>query len=104
MAGRMTQPSNANAHPGMVDQNPAHHSKEEAKAIREAKAAAKAQTYMERKVNLEKVAAFERAEKQRARDMDHKANNPVKLASQPKAQMIRKCPIDVDGGEQRCVN
>ena len=63
MADRVTWPSNANAHPGMVDRNPAHRSKEEVSVIRQAKVAAKAQTAMERKANLQKLAAFEQAEK-----------------------------------------
>jgi hypothetical protein len=99
MADRVTRPSNANAHPGMVDRNPARRSKEEAKAMRQSKAAAKAQTAMERKANLQKLADFERTEKRKARDMDREANNPVEPASQPKARMNKKRPIDVDGGE-----
>lgn len=48
MAHRVTRPSNANAHPRMVDRNPLRCTREELQAEREAKVAAIAQAEPQR--------------------------------------------------------
>ncbi|KAI0251373.1 hypothetical protein BJV78DRAFT_1282635 [Lactifluus subvellereus] len=98
MADRVTRPSNANAHPGMVDRNPTRRSKEEIQAEKQAKAAAKAQAMMEKKANIDKVAAIEKAAKQKAKDMDREANDPVDPVTQARARKARKRPESEDEG------
>ena len=102
MANRVTRPSNANAHPGFVDRNPQRRSKEDVQAERQAKAAAKARGEMEKAANIQKVAAIEKAEKQKARIMDHDANDLREpLPSQPRARRVRPRPDEEDDGNQR---
>ncbi|KAF8467008.1 hypothetical protein DFH94DRAFT_698226 [Russula ochroleuca] len=96
MAERITRPSNAAAHPEMVDRNPTHCSKEEAQAEKEAIAMAKAQAAMGKKAKIEKLATIEKAEKQKAKDMDREADDPVGPLSQARARMSRKQPVEVD--------
>jgi hypothetical protein len=99
MADRVTRPSNAIAHPGLVDCNPTtRRSKEEILAEKKAKAAAKAQAEKEKKANISKIAAIEKAEKQKAKDMDQEANDPVDPATQTRARRTRKRPDSVDEG------
>jgi hypothetical protein len=101
MADHVTCPSNANAHPGMVDCNPTRRSTEEVRATKHAKAAAKAQVAMARKENIKKVAALENAAKHRAKTMDQHANDPVEPSKQAKARMTRKRPDNVDEGNEQ---
>src|SRR5712664_514431 len=101
MAERVTRPSNANAHPGMVDRNAARHSKEEIQAEKQAKAVAKERAAMEKKLNIDKVAAIERAEKQKAKDMDREANDPADPVTQARARRTRKRPANMDEGNQQ---
>jgi hypothetical protein len=96
MAECITRPSNAAAHPGMVDRNPTCCSKEEARAKKEAIAMAKAQAAMGKKAKIEKLATIEKAEKQKAKDMDCEADDPVGPLSQARARMSRKRPVEVD--------
>ncbi|KAF8479698.1 hypothetical protein DFH94DRAFT_682399 [Russula ochroleuca] len=96
MAEHITRPSNAAAHPGMADHNPTHRSKEEAQAEKEAIAMAKAQAVMGKKVKIEKLATIEKAEKQKAKDMDREADDPVGPLSQARARMSRKRPVEVN--------
>jgi hypothetical protein len=98
MADRVTRPSNVNAHPGMVDRNPARRSKEEVQAEKQAKAAAKEREAMERKSNIDKVAAMEKAEKQKAKDMDREANDPADPITQARPRRMRKRPANMDKG------
>ena len=97
MANRVTRPSNANAHPGMVDRNPPRHSREEIQAEKKAKAAAKAQAAVEKTANINMVAAIERAEKVRATEMDREGNDPDGPAIMP-ARRTRKRPVNVFEG------
>ena len=106
MADRVTRASNATAHPGMVDRNPTHCSKEEVQAEKDARALAKAQAASERKANIERLAALEKAERQRAKNMDWGADDPPAPPSQAKARVSRKRPVDAENGEYsyQCVN
>ena len=85
MADHITRASNATAHPRMVDQNPTCCSKEEVQAEREAKALVKAQAASERKANIKRLAALEKAEKQIAKNVDWDADDPPNPPSQAKA-------------------
>ena len=90
MADRITRASNATAHLGMVDWNPTHRrSKEEVQAEKDAKALAKTQAAIKKKANIERLAALEKAEKQRAKNTDWDADDPVPL-SQAKVRVSRK--------------
>lgn len=98
MSQRTTRPSNALAHPGMVDRNPPRRSREELQSEREAKAAAKARAEKEKAANIRRVAAVERAEQQKIRDMDREANDPMEPATQATVRKGRKRPVDMDEG------
>ena len=96
MADRITRASNATAHPGMVDRNPTHRrSKEEVQAEKDAKALAKTQAAIKKKANIERLAALEKAEKQRAKNADWDADDPVPL-SQAKVRVSRKRPVNAE--------
>jgi hypothetical protein len=99
MADRVTRPSNAYAHPGIVDRNPTRRSKEEIQAEKQAKAEAKAQAVAEKKAYIDKVVALEKAAKEKARDMEREANDPVNPVMQAKARKTRKRPDDIDKGK-----
>jgi hypothetical protein len=98
MAQRITRPSNALAHPGMVDRNPPRRTREELQIEREAKAMAKAQVEKELAANIQRIAAVEKAEQQKIRDMDHDANDLMEPASQSRVRFSRKRPVDVNEG------
>jgi hypothetical protein len=96
MADHVTRPSNANAHPGMVDRNPPHHSRDEVQAEKCAKAAEKASVEQEKKANIKKVAALECAEKQKAADMARNANNPINPIVPARIRQTRMRPDNID--------
>ena len=96
MADRVTRPSNATAHPGMVDRNPMRRSREEIAAEKQAKAMAKARAETEKRDNIAKVVALERAEIQRAMDMDREADDPVEPFMQAKTRKTRKRPENTE--------
>jgi hypothetical protein len=108
MADRVTRPSNASAHPGVIDRNPARRSKDEVLAERQAKAAAKARGKKEKAENIRKIAAIEHAEKQKARILDQDPDDPRgPPPSQPKARRVRPRAEENDGDHlphllQRC--
>jgi hypothetical protein len=96
MADRVTRPSNANAHPGMVDRNPPRRSKNEIQAEKCAKAAEKASIEQEKRANIKKVAALERAEKQKAADMARDANDPIDPIAPARIRRTRMRPDNID--------
>jgi hypothetical protein len=99
MADRVTRPSNANAHPGLVDRNPTRRTREEILAGKQAKAADKARAERERRASIKRVAAIEKAARDRKRDMDQDADDPADPPTQASVRMTRKRPGDVvDGG------
>lgn len=108
MADRVTRPSNATAHPGMIDRNPGRRSKDEVTAERQAKAAAKARGEKEKAENIRKIAAIEHAEKRKARLLDQDPDDPkAPPPSQPKARRVRPRAEEDDGDHvphlrQRC--
>jgi hypothetical protein len=77
MADHVTQPSNAYAHPGIVDRNPTCRSKEEIQAEKQAKAEAKARAVAEKKAYIDKVVALEKGAKEKAKGREQEANDPV---------------------------
>jgi hypothetical protein len=99
MADRVTRPSNANAHPGMVDRNPTRRSTEEVQAQKRAKATMKAHAALAKKENIEKVAIIEKAAKQKAKEMDRDANDPIDPVTPAKVRKTRKRP-DNEGKRQ----
>ncbi|KAF8486334.1 hypothetical protein DFH94DRAFT_809635 [Russula ochroleuca] len=96
MADRITRASNANAHPGIVDRNPTRRTREEVLVKKEAKATAKARTAMERNAAIKRIAAFEKAKKRKAMDVDQDANDPGDLFVQARVRKTRKRPDTVD--------
>jgi len=104
MADRVTRPSNANAHPGMVDRNPPRRSRNEVQAEKRAKAAEKASVEQERRANIKKVAVLERAEKQRAVDMARDANDPIDPIVPARIRRTRTRPDNIEDsiGEYTC--
>lgn len=101
MAHRVTRPSNANAHPGLVDRNPPRRTREELQAERETKAAAIAQAEAEKRASLDRLAAVERADRDKVMAMDDEANNPRKPATQARVRRLRKRPVDTEEGSQQ---
>jgi hypothetical protein len=89
MADCITQASNLNAHPGMVDCSNPRRSKEEAAKERQAKATAKAEVKKKKADNMQKVAKLESAAKQKTRDMERQANDLVNKMTQPQAKQTR---------------
>ena len=102
MAQRVTRPSNAYAHPGMVDRNPPHRSKEDVHLERQAKAMAKAQAAVGRKASINRIAELENTEREKAMDMDCHANDPKEPATHSRVRSGRKRPIDMDEGAGQC--
>ena len=90
MASRVTRPSNANAHPGMIDRNTPRRNKDDVLAERQAKAAEKARLAGERAAGISKVATIERAEKRRAVNMSREGNDPMGPALQARVKTGRK--------------
>jgi hypothetical protein len=104
MADRVTRPSNANAHPGMVDRNPPRRSRNEVQAEKRTKAAEKASVEQEKRANIKKLAAFERAEKQKAADMARNANNSIDPIAPARIRRTRTRPDNIEDsiGEYSC--
>jgi hypothetical protein len=89
MADRVTRASNASAHPGIVDRAPSRRSKEEVAMAKQEKATAKARTEKQKSDNIQRVAKLESAAKQKKREMERQANNPVDKITQPRAKRTR---------------
>ncbi|KAI9442152.1 hypothetical protein H4582DRAFT_2126718 [Lactarius indigo] len=92
MADRVTRASNANAHPGFIDRGPPRRSSEKVKADKQEKAAAKVLAEKLRATKMRSVAELEKSEKQKTKDMDRQANNPIDQMSQPRAKRNRNLP------------
>jgi hypothetical protein len=70
MTDRVTRPSNASTHPGMVDHPPARRSKQEVEEAKQAKIAAKAEVERQKAANIQRVAKLESAAKRKKFDTD----------------------------------
>lgn len=101
MAHRVTCPSNANAHPGMVDRNPLRRTREELQAERETKVAAIAQAEAKKRASLDRLAAVKRADRDKVMAMDDEANNLREPATQARVRRLRKRPVDTEEGSQQ---
>jgi hypothetical protein len=99
MADRVTRASNATAHPGLVDCNPPRRSKEEVQAEKQARADAMARVEHEKNTNILKVAAFERAAKQKALQLEQAGDDPTMQMSRPRPRMVRPRPEGFDDGK-----
>jgi len=100
MAQRITRPTNATAHPGLIDRNAPRRTKEDLQAERQAKVMAKAQMATERKASIDRIAGLETAERQKVVDMDRQANDPKSPPTQSKVRTSRKRPVDEDIGQR----
>ncbi|KAH9162334.1 hypothetical protein EDB89DRAFT_2079810 [Lactarius sanguifluus] len=96
MADRVTRASNANAHPGMIDRGHKRRSTQAVEEDKQEKAAAKVRAKKLKATKIQGVTEFEKAEKQKTRDMDQQANNPIDKMSQPKAKRTRNLPETVN--------
>jgi hypothetical protein len=74
---RVTRPSNANAHPGMIQRGAPKRTSQQVQADEEAKAAAKEKTAAHKKANIQKVAELEVKLRKKVKETDHQANNPA---------------------------
>lgn len=99
MADRVTRASNATAHPGLVDRNPPRRSKEEVQAEKQARADAMARVEHEKNASILKVAAFERAAKQKALQLEQAGDDPTTQMSRPRPRMVRPRPEGFDDGK-----
>jgi hypothetical protein len=70
---RITRPSNATAHPGLIDRGSVRRSTQEVQADRETKAAAKAKAATDKKVKLQAVAELEARSRKRMKATDQLA-------------------------------
>ena len=89
MADRVTRASNANAHPGIVDRPHSRRSKEEVALAKQEKAAAKALAEKQKADNIQRVAQLECDAKQKKKEMEQQANNPVDKITRPRAKRTR---------------
>jgi hypothetical protein len=99
MADRVTRASNATAHPGLVDRNPPRRSKEDVQAEKQARADVRARAEHEKNANILKVAAFERAAKQKAMEVEQAGDDPTTQMSRPRPRMVRPRPEAFDDGK-----
>jgi hypothetical protein len=82
----------------MIDWNAPRRTKDGVHAEWQAKAARKVQLASERMANISKVAAFERADKQKAVNMSREGNDPMGPALQARAKTGRMRAEDVTEG------
>lgn len=99
MADRVTRASNATAHPGLIDRNPPRRSKEEVQAEKQARADAMARVEHEKNANIRKVAAFERAAKQKALQIEQAGDDATTQMSRPRPRRVRPRPEGFDDGK-----
>lgn len=86
MANRVTRASNANAHPGIVDLPTSRRSTQEVAMAKQEKAVAKALAEKKKADTIQRVAQLESEAKQKKRDTEQQANNPVDKMSQPRVK------------------
>ena len=89
MANRVTRASNANAHPGIVDLPTSRRSTQEVAMAKQEKAVAKALAKKKKADTIQRVAQLESEAKQKKRDTEQQANNPVDKMSQPRVKRTR---------------
>jgi hypothetical protein len=86
MADRVTRALNATAHPGLVNRNPA-------------RADTMARVEHKKNANILKVAAFERAAKQKALQLEQARDDPTTEMSRPRPRMVCPRPEGFDNGK-----
>ena len=89
MADCITQASNANAHPGIVNHLHSHQSKDKVTLAKQEKSPAKAQAKKQKADNIQRVAQLECEAKHKKKEMEQQANDPVNKITQPRAKWTR---------------